>query len=143
MLNKFSLAALGAFALCCSQCFAQTKTKDLPEHTIVYKDDAGWHKISEFMINDKPDSTPAPVRGLHKYRAFRLYATDGPVHVESVKIFYENGVVTDTTFNLDLKPGVTSKQFKINNSVMVRGIVYKCHSLSTSKKPHLWLYGFI
>jgi hypothetical protein len=141
-LKHFLLAALAA-SLFIPAALAQTKTVDLPEHTITFRDDPGWHKISEIKIDANEDSSAVAVRGLHKYRAFRLFATDAPVRINRMKIFYEDGAVTDTTFNIDMKQGQTSKQFRIKNSVMVIGILYMCHPKQAGKKPHLWLYGFV
>jgi len=136
------LAILTTFVFIYNPVHAQEKHK-LPAHAIVFKDDPGWHKISEIQLSGKGDSIPVPVQGLHKYRAFRLYATEAGVDISTMKIFYETGEVADTTLNMRLKDGETSKHFRINKSSMVVGILYICMPKKADSRPHLWLYGLI
>jgi len=52
-----------------------------------------------------------------EFRQIRLQAPDGPVHIQDVKIHFDNGSIQDVPFNARIKSGQQSKVIRLDGGL--------------------------
>lgn len=127
-----SLAAFGAGA------FAQTKP------VVEVKDNPGWHKIAETVVNLKSDQDELMVLGADHYKAMRLKATDSDIEITDIRVMYENEQVQDIEVRKILKAGEQTREIDLDGkdrAIKKIRLTYKTVPNAKQDKAHLEIWG--
>lgn len=126
------MAAFGAGA------FAQTKP------VVEVKDNPGWHKIAETVVNLKTDQDELMVLGADHYKAIRLKATDSDIEITDVRVMYENEQVQDIEVRKILKAGEQTREIDLDGkdrAIKKIRLTYKTVPNAKQDKAHLEIWG--
>lgn len=126
------MAAFGAGA------FAQTKP------VVEVKDNPGWHKIAETVVNLKSDQDELMVLGADHYKAMRLKATDSDIEITDIRVMYENEQVQDIEVRKILKAGEQTREIDLDGkdrAIKKIRLTYKTVPNAKQDKAHLEIWG--
>ncbi|HUM45389.1 MAG TPA: DUF2541 family protein [Chitinophagales bacterium] len=132
LIIMMSMAAFGAGA------FAQTKP------VVEVKDNPGWHKIAETVVNLKTDQDELMVLGADHYKAIRLKATDSDIEITDVRVMYENEQVQDIEVRKILKAGEQTREIDLDGkdrAIKKIRLTYKTVPNAKQDKAHLEIWG--
>jgi len=104
----------------------------------------GWHKIGELTASMKSEKDQLSVMGADKFKSIRIKATDAPIHIASMVIYYESGETQDVVLRSDLKAGEESRVIELkpnDKSIKTISFVYKTVANAKNDKAHLEVYG--
>ncbi|MEO6166544.1 MAG: hypothetical protein ABIO46_06715 [Chitinophagales bacterium] len=132
LIVMISMAALGGSA------FAQSKP------VMEVKDNPGWHKIAETVVNLKSDQDELVVLGADHYKALKLKATDSDIEITDVRVMYENETVQDIEVRKFLKEGEETREIDLDGkerAIKKIRLTYKTVPNANQDKAHLEIWG--
>jgi hypothetical protein len=111
---------------------------------VMSSDKAGWHKIGEVTASMKTEKDEIIVLGADKFKSIKIKATDAPVHIASLVVYFESGDPENINVASDLKTGGESRviDFKGGEREIKKvSFVYKTVANAKNDKAHIELYG--
>lgn len=118
--------------------FAQTKP------AVQVKDNPGWHKITEMVVDLKKDQDEVAVLGADHYKALKLKATDSDIEIMDVKVMYENEQVQDIEVRKFIRQGEETRQIDLDGkerAIKKIRLTYKTVPNAAQDKAHLEIWG--
>lgn len=111
---------------------------------VVTNSQPGWHKIGETTVNFKADRDAIVILGEDKFKAIQLVVTDAPMHLEDLKVFYENDSTEDIHVRADFKANERTRVIDLrgkDRNLKRVVFVYKSALNWKGEKAHVELYG--
>lgn len=118
--------------------FAQSKP------AVQVKDNPGWHKIAETVVNLKSDQDEIAVIGADHFKAMKLKATDSDIEIMDVRVMYENEQVQDIEIRKFLKAGEETREIDLDGkdrAIKKIRLTYKTVPNAAQDKAHLEIWG--
>jgi hypothetical protein len=111
---------------------------------VVTNDKPGWHKIGETHVDFKTDKDVVKVFGADYFKALQIKAVDAPVHIEDMKVVYEDGEPEDIPIRYDFQKGTESKPIDLKGyerKIKEIRFIYRTVPNSKDEKAHIEIYG--
>ena len=111
---------------------------------IVLSNKPGWHKIGETTASFEMENESIVVMGADKFKSIKLKATDAPLNIETLQVYYESGEMEEIDVKNNLKAGAETKAMELKSPTQELKkvvFVYKTKPGSGAEKAHVELYG--
>jgi hypothetical protein len=111
---------------------------------VVISNEPGWHKIGEITASFNSQTEAISVLGADAFKAIKLRVTDAPIHISSMKVYFENGEMQDVSVASELNAGAETRIIDLKSSDLeIQKVVFTYNSLPSYKgdKAHVELYG--
>lgn len=111
---------------------------------VVTSEKPGWHKIGEVTANFKVDKDAIVVLGADRFKAIKLKATDAPIHIFDLEVYYESGDKEDIQVRQEMKAGEETRNIDLkgySKELKKVVLVYKTVPNMKEDKAHIELYG--
>ena len=111
---------------------------------VVISNEPGWHKIGEITASFTSQTEAISVLGADAFKAIKLRVTDAPIHISSMKVYFENGEMQDVSVASELNAGAETRVVDLKSSDLeIKKVVFTYNSLPSYKgdKAHVELYG--
>jgi hypothetical protein len=82
---------------------------------VMISDKPGWHKIGQITASFKMEKEELVVLGADKFKSIKVKATDAPIHITFIEIYFESGEMESITFGTDLNAGQESKEYSLKD----------------------------
>jgi hypothetical protein len=122
--------------------FGQAKNEPA-KPAVSVSDKAGWHKIATTAAELNTDKDAVAIFGADKFKALRVKATKHGIHINSIRVYYEDGTEKLVDVNTNLNMDETSKDFSIDGTKAIKKVAYVYNAVpnKNNEKAHLELYG--
>lgn len=111
---------------------------------IMVSDKAGWHKIGEATANFKMDKDAIVVLGADRFKAIKLKATDAPIHIYDLEVYYESGAKENIEVRQNLMKGEETRVIDLKGATReLKKVVFIYKTIPNAKdeKAQIELYG--
>ena len=130
------------FVCVCTSVFSQAKHEPA-KPAVNITDKAGWHWLASTAAELSTDKDAVAVFGKDKFKALRVKATDHAIHINSIRVYYEDGTSSVLEVNTDLKAGESSKDLSTDATKEIKKVAYVYNAMpnKNNEKARLELYG--
>jgi len=125
----FLLVGMGAFA---------------QKPAVVLNDKSGWHKIGETTVNFRTESDEIVIIGADRFISLRFKATDAPVWLSRVELFFDSGDSQKLDLDIKLKAQEESEIIPLEGGerkLKRIAFVYKTLSNPADNRAHIEVFG--
>ncbi len=111
---------------------------------VVISDKPGWHKIGEITADFDMDTESISVLGADEFTAIKLKATDAPINIERLQVFYESGDMEEINVRSQINENAETSVINLKHpegDIKKVTFTYKTAPNSKDEKAEIELYG--
>jgi len=111
---------------------------------VITSNKPGWHKIGETTVDFKTDKDVVYVMGNDHFKSLLIKAVDAPVHIENLKVVYQDGEPENIPVRYDFKAGSESRAIDLlghERKIKEVELVYKTVPNWKGDKAHVEIWG--
>ena len=111
---------------------------------VVTSNEPGWQHIGQTTANFKTENESIEVLGADEFTAIKLKVTEGPLHLESLQVFYESGDMEEIKVQKDISANEETSVINLKHpdrDINKVAFTYKTSANANGDKADVALYG--
>jgi hypothetical protein len=137
IIMKKKIAAILAFVFCIGLVSAQ-------QPAVMVSTSPGWHKIATTTVDLTKERDEISVLGADHFSAIKLMVSGAPIDLQSLEIWYENGMKQDVAMRTPVEIGKESQVINVeggDRDIDKIVLVYKTMPNRTDEKAEVTIFG--